>query len=76
MRLKTILTTAALSLLLPILGFSQTLVDDLVEVNILARGGEKAWRDVSSLKLTGWMDIGQETLVSVSVPRTHRPEAP
>jgi len=63
MTLRTALATATLVLLLPILGLSQTMVEDLVAVNITARGGETAWRNVSSLKMTGWMDIGQETLV-------------
>jgi hypothetical protein len=34
-------------------------VNKLVAQNIAARGGEEAWRAVSSLRLTGQMDIGQ-----------------
>jgi hypothetical protein len=34
-------------------------VDALVARNIAARGGDEAWRAVSSLRLTGQMDLGQ-----------------
>ena len=34
-------------------------VDALIARNIAARGGADAWRAVSSLRLTGQMDLGQ-----------------
>ena len=63
MAYKTALAIAVIVFLLPAAGFSQTVVDELVAINLSARGGAEAWRAVSSLKLTGWMDIGQETMV-------------
>jgi len=44
--------------------FSPTLkearfVDGLVDRNISARGGAEAWSDISSLRFTGEMDVGQ-----------------
>lgn len=53
---------AFLLMLVPAIGFTQS-VDDLVAKNIAARGGAEVWNAVSSLKLTGWMDIGAESLV-------------
>ena len=44
------------------LGFAQT-VDELVARNVAARGGAKAWKAVSSLRLTGRMNVGQGVLV-------------
>jgi hypothetical protein len=38
-------------------------VDELVTRNIAARGGAEAWRSVSSLRLTGRMDLGHEMVV-------------
>ena len=38
-------------------------VDALVDRNIAARGGAEAWRGVSSLRLSGRMDVGQEMTV-------------
>jgi outer membrane lipoprotein-sorting protein len=38
-------------------------VDELVARNVAARGGAEAWRAVSSLRLTGKMDVGQGMLV-------------
>lgn len=34
-------------------------VNQLVERNVTARGGESAWSELSSLRLTGQMDVGQ-----------------
>ena len=59
--LKTVLASA-LALCLPALGLAQT-VDELVARNVAARGGAEAWRGVSSLRLTGQMDVGQGMLV-------------
>jgi outer membrane lipoprotein-sorting protein len=53
---------AALALCLPGSGLAQT-VDELVARNTAARGGAAAWRAVSSLKLTGRMDVGKGMLV-------------
>ena len=53
---------AALALCLPALGLAQT-VDELVARNVAARGGAEAWRAVSSLRLSGRMDVGQGMLV-------------
>lgn len=53
---------AALALVLPASALAQT-VDELVARNVAARGGEKAWRAVSSLRLTGRMDVGHGKLV-------------
>lgn len=38
-------------------------VNKLVSENVAARGGDEAWRDVSSLRLTGQMDLGEGMLV-------------
>jgi hypothetical protein len=38
-------------------------VRSAVAQNVAARGGDEAWRDVSSLRLTGQMDVGQGMLV-------------
>jgi hypothetical protein len=35
-------------------------VDELVARNVAARGGAEAWQGVSSLRLTGLMDVGQD----------------
>lgn len=43
---------------LPGLAFSQT-VDQLVARNVAARGGSSAWRAVTSLRMTGKMDVGR-----------------
>jgi len=59
--LKTVLA-AAFALCLPALGFAQT-VDELVARNVDARGGAEAWRAVSSLRLTGRMEVGEGMLV-------------
>lgn len=56
--LKTLLAAAALALILPASGFAQT-VDELVARNVAARGGTKAWQAVSSLQLSGRMDVGK-----------------
>jgi len=61
-RLGTALATAALAFFLPASGLAQT-VDELVARNVAARGGEKAWRAVSSLRLTGRMDVGKGMMV-------------
>jgi outer membrane lipoprotein-sorting protein len=58
---RTVLA-AALALGLPASGLAQT-VDALVARNVAARGGAEAWRAVSSLRLTGRMDVGQGMLV-------------
>jgi hypothetical protein len=59
--LRTVVASA-LALCVPALGLTQT-VDELVARNVAARGGAKAWRAVSSLRLTGRMDVGQGLLV-------------
>jgi len=59
--LKTVLA-AAFALCLPASLLAQT-VDELVARNFAARGGAEAWRAVSSLKLTGKMDVGKGMLV-------------
>jgi hypothetical protein len=59
--LKTVLSSV-LALCLPVLALAQT-VDELVARNVAARGGAEAWRAVSSLRLTGEMDVGQGMLV-------------
>lgn len=53
---------AAFALCVPALGLAQT-VDQLVARNVAARGGAEAWRAVSSLRLTGRMDVGRGLLV-------------
>jgi outer membrane lipoprotein-sorting protein len=42
----------------PVFGKTRV-VDKLVARNVAARGGADAWRSVSSLRLTGRMDVGQ-----------------
>jgi len=54
----TALAAVALAFLLPVLGRAQT-VEELVARNVAARGGAKAWKGVSSLRLTGRMDVGK-----------------
>ena len=44
-------------------GASAQTVDELVARNVAARGGAEAWRAVSSLRLTGRMDVGKGMLV-------------
>ena len=39
------------------------IVNDLVERNIVARGGLQAWEKVTALRLTGHMDLGQDMSV-------------
>lgn len=51
-----------LSLCRPVAAPAQT-VDELVARNVAARGGAAAWRAVSSLRLSGRMDVGHGTLV-------------
>ncbi len=58
MRSRTVFAAAVVALCLPALGQAQT-VNGLVTRNVAARGGAKAWRAVSSLKLTGKMDVGK-----------------
>jgi hypothetical protein len=60
--LKSVLAAAALAFCVPAVGLAQT-VDELVARNVAARGGAEVWRAVSSLRLTGRMDVGQEMLV-------------
>jgi hypothetical protein len=55
---RTGIAAAALALALPASGLAQT-VDELVARNVAARGGAQAWRAVSTLRLTGQMDIGR-----------------
>lgn len=40
-------------------------VDQIIEKNIAARGGLKAWREIQSLKLTGKMDAGGKANVQL-----------
>ncbi len=56
------LVIAVLACCLPAVASGQT-VDELVARNIAARGGVEAWRSVSSLRLSGRMDVGQGMLV-------------
>lgn len=56
------LATAVFAFCLAAPGLAQT-VDELVARNVAARGGEKAWKAVSSLRLTGRMDVGKGTTV-------------
>jgi outer membrane lipoprotein-sorting protein len=58
---RTAVASALLSCL-PALGLAQT-ADQLVARNVAARGGAEAWRAVSSLRLTGRMDVGKGLLV-------------
>ena len=58
---RTVLA-AAFALCLPAVGLAQT-VDQLVASNVAARGGAEAWRAVSSLRMTGRMDVGRGMLV-------------
>ena len=37
-------------------------IDQLVEQNVTARGGQAAWRKLDSIRLTGQMDLGQDTV--------------
>lgn len=53
---------AALGLCLPASGLAQT-ASELVARNVAARGGAAAWQAVSSLRLTGRMDVGRGMLV-------------
>jgi hypothetical protein len=66
--LRTVVASA-LALCVPALGLTQT-VDELVARNVAARGGAKAWRAVSSLRLTGRMDVGQGLLVPYMLERS------
>ena len=61
-RMSRTVLAAALALCLPASGLAQT-VDQLVARNVAARGGAAAWRAVSSLRLTGQMDVGRGMLV-------------
>jgi outer membrane lipoprotein-sorting protein len=61
-RVGTALAAAVFAFLLPASGLAQT-VDELVARNVAARGGAKAWKAVSSLRLTGRMDVGKGTMV-------------
>ena len=38
-------------------------IDGLIEKNVAAKGGEHVWHDVSSLQLSGMMDLGQGMVV-------------
>ncbi len=40
-------------------------VDQIIEKNIAARGGLKAWRDVQAMTMTGKMDVGSKQNVQV-----------
>jgi len=61
-RLGAVLAAAAFAFWLPAPGLAQT-VDELVARNVAARGGEKVWKAVSSLRLTGRMDVGKGMMV-------------
>jgi hypothetical protein len=61
--LRTMIAATAFAICLPASGFAET-VDELVAKNTAARGGAAAWQAVSSLQLSGRMDVGQ----GVSVP--------
>jgi len=66
MKKSTTVLVVALVLCLPAPGLAQTqtqTVDRLVARNVAARGGAEAWRAVSSLRLTGKMDVGRGMLV-------------
>lgn len=72
MTYKAILILVAFLILIPTVGLAQT-VDELVAKNMAIRGGAEAWQNVSSLKMTGWMDIGDKSLVPY-VLEQKRPE--
>jgi outer membrane lipoprotein-sorting protein len=59
---RTAMAASALALCLPASGLAQT-VDELVARNVAARGGAQAWHAVSSLRMTGQMDVGGGKLV-------------
>jgi len=61
-RMSRVVLAAAVAAGLPSAGIAQT-VDELVARNVAARGGAAAWRAVSSLRLTGQMDVGRGMLV-------------
>ncbi len=42
-------------------------IDDLIDRNVAAKGGEQAWRNISSLQLSGMMDLGQGLSVPYSI---------
>lgn len=60
--MKTVLAAAALAWLAPVAGYAQS-VDELLARNLAARGGAEAWRQVSTLQLTGRMEIGRDVTV-------------
>lgn len=62
MIMRNTLVPAMFITLISVAGFSQT-VDELVAKNIAARGGTEAWKHVTALKTTGYMDIGAPSLV-------------
>jgi len=60
--MKAVLAAAALAGLMPGATFAQT-VDELLARNLAARGGAKAWQAVSTLQMTGRMEIGRDVMV-------------
>jgi hypothetical protein len=42
-------------------------IDGLIARNVAAKGGEQAWRSISSLQLSGMMDLGQGLSVPYSI---------
>jgi len=61
-----LLLSSALSGIAAASAFPQSLtVDQVIEKNIAARGGLKAWRDVKSMTLTGKMDAGTKQNVQL-----------
>ena len=60
--MKAALAAAALAWLTPLAGQAQT-VDELLARNLAARGGGQAWAQVSSLQMTGRMEIGRDVMV-------------
>jgi len=60
--MKAVLAAATLVWLAPLAGHAQT-VDELLTRNLAARGGAQAWAQVSTLQMTGRMEIGRDVMV-------------
>src|SRR6267378_2626267 len=49
---------------------SQLTADQIVDKNVTARGGLRAWREVQALSMTGKMDAGGNNRPTIPVPGT------
>lgn len=59
-------SAAAVMGMAPRTGLAQSLTgDQIIEKNVAARGGLKAWRDVQTMRLTGKMDAGGKSNVQL-----------